>query len=241
MGRLIGMLSFWACLCTGMQAQNRVHLGLGINQSYAQLDSLNYVLNAFNAENSWTAEKPLHEIHMPAGITGHIGGDFKGVLVDFHYTMRVAASRARGSLGSGSFESQVAQVRYNASSFDLGLGLFVVRKARFRAAFGQSLDFGSLRVSARRGVTPSVTTQPYGRYVNELNFGTTTFLHLMIAFGDGVSPGIFIRPYYQFSLRQNDYQPLNRVLRPQTSLQDTPFILGKQSNFGLKVGIYLGS
>ena len=249
--RNLGTLNHWhhrlvaffiaIALWSGTNAQNRVHLGLGFNQSYARLDSLNYVLNAFNAENSWTSEKALHEIHMPAGLTAHIGGDFKGVLVDFHYTMRIASSKAKGALGGGSFESQIAQVRYNASSFDLGLGIFAIRKARFRMAIGQSLDFGSVRIGGRRGITPQVTSQIYGRYINELNFATTSFLHFMIAFGDGVSPGIFIRPYFQLSLRKNDYQPLNHAFRPQASLLDSQFILGKQTNFGIKIGVYLGS
>src|SRR5688572_13215206 len=77
-------------LLGGLVAQNRVHLGIGYNQSYARLDSLNYILNAFNTENSWTVDKPMQEIHAPVGVTAHIGADFAGVLVDFHYTMRAA-------------------------------------------------------------------------------------------------------------------------------------------------------
>lgn len=50
-------------------SQNRIHVGIGYNQSFVALDSLNYVLNAFNKENAWTANKPMHEIHAPAGIT----------------------------------------------------------------------------------------------------------------------------------------------------------------------------
>ena len=232
------------CLLGGVlsgQSQNRIHVGIGYNQSFASLDSLNYVLNAFNQENAWTADKPLHEIHAPAGITAHIGGDFDGILVDFHYTMRIASSRAKGQLSPNSFDSQVMQVRYNASTFDLGLGVFLVKKSRFRMALGQSIDFGNLRLSGRRGTTPQVTSQIYGRYVNELNFGTSSFLHFMVSLQDGVGPGIFIRPYYQFSLRQNDYGPLNRAIRPVESLSDPLFILGRQSNFGFKVGVFLGS
>lgn len=228
-------------LCGTLSAQNRVHVGIGFNQSYAQLDSLNYVLNAFNAANPWTAPKPMHEIHAPAGITAHIGGDFGGFLIDFQYTMRLATTRAKGAPISGGTGSQITQVRYNASTMDLGVGVFVVRKPRFRLALGQSIDFGNLRLGSRQGISPQVQSQIYSRTVNELNFGTTSFLHFMISFQDGLSPGIFIRPYYQFSLRQNDYAPLNRVLRPVQSLSDPLFILGRQSNVGIKVGIFLGS
>lgn len=222
-------------------SQNRIHVGIGYNQSFVALDSLNYVLNAFNKENAWTANKPMHEIHAPGGITAHIGGDFNGILVDFHYTMRLGNTRAKSEPSATSFNSQVIQVRYNASTFDLGLGVFLVKKPRFRLALGQSIDFGNLRLSGRQGNTPQVTSQIYGRYVNELNFGTSSFLHFMISLQDNVGPGIFIRPYYQFSLRQNDYGPLNRAIRPTESLKDPLFILGRQSNFGLKVGVFLGS
>jgi hypothetical protein len=224
-----------------VNAQNRVHIGIGFNQSYAQVDSLNYIINAFNAENSWTAAKPMHEIHAPAGLTAHLGGDFAGILLDFHYTMRFAATAAKGELFNGSPETQQIQLRYNASTYDLGLGVFVVRKPRLRVALGQSIDFGNLRISGRRGVSSQVQSQVYGRYVNELNFGTSSFLHFMISFKEGVSPGIFIRPYFQYSLRQNDYGPLNHAIRPIEYLKDPLFILGRQSNVGMKVGVFFGS
>jgi hypothetical protein len=240
-GLCVSMWVLAMALAAGVNAQNRVHFGIGFNQSYAQLDSLNYVLNAFNAANPWTAAKPMHEIHAPAGLTAHLGADFAGVLVDFQYTMRFASTRARGEVYPGSATTQVSQVHYNASTMDLGLGIFVLRKSRFRLALGQSADFGNLRLSGRQGIQPQVQSQIFGRYVNELNFGTTSFLHFMISFRDGVSPGIFIRPYYQLSLLKNDYAPLNRVLRPQASLSDPLFILGRQSNVGIKVGVFLGS
>ncbi len=232
-------------MCAGMVgnvgAQNRVHVGLGFNQSYTQVDSLNYVIDAFNKENSWTAGKPMHPIHAPAGITAHLGGDLGGVLLDFQYTMRYASTQSRGELFPGSPETQQIQLRYNASTFDLGLGVFVVRKPRLRVALGQSIDFGTTRLSGRRGPTSQVQSQVYGKFVNELNFGTTSFLHFMIAFKEGVSPGIFIRPYFQYSLRQNDYGPLNRAIRPLTYQSDPLFILSRQTNVGLKVGVYFGS
>lgn len=224
-----------------LAAQNRVHIGIGYNQSYAPLDSLNYVINAFNGENDWTDEHPMHSIHMPAGLTAHLGADFKGVLVDLSYTMRIATTRAIGPVAPGLEQTQEIVIRYNASTVDLGVGVFLLRKPRFRMAFGQSLDFGNLRLSGKRGNSDQIDGQIFGRYVNELNFGTTSFLHFMVAFQDGVGPGIFIRPYGQISLRENDYQPLNRAIRPTTSLADPVFILGRQTNVGLKVGVFFGS
>jgi hypothetical protein len=237
----VALLLLIVAIVSCLPAQNRVHIGVGYNQSYAKLDLLNKVFQDFNAENDWTATKPLHDIHLPGGLTAHLGGDLGGVLFDFHYTMRVAYNQARGPVAIGSPTENVIQIRYNASTIDLGVGLFVVRRSRFRMALGQSIDFGNLRIGGRRGVTPQVETQIFGRFVNELNFGTSSFAHFMIAFGDGVGPGIFIRPYYQLSLRQNDYGPLNRAIRPQRSLSDPLFLLGRQSNVGLKVGVYFGS
>jgi hypothetical protein len=225
-------------LLGGLVAQNRVHLGIGYNQSYARLDSLNYILNAFNTENPWTVDKPMHEIHAPVGVTAHIGADFAGVLVDFHYTMRAAGTSARSDSASN---PQAIQVRYNASTLDLGVGWFAIKRPRFRLAIGQTIDFGNLRVSARRSTNPPQPSQLFGRYINELNFGTSSFLHMMISFQDGVGPGIFIRPYFQIGLRKNDYGPLNRAIRPTESLSDPLFLLGRQSNIGLKIGVFLGS
>ncbi|MEY3442115.1 MAG: hypothetical protein RLZZ519_396 [Bacteroidota bacterium] len=225
-----------------LPGQNRVHIGVGFNQSYAPLDSLNYVLQSFNAENDWTDAKPMHSIHMPAGLTAHMGADFAGVLVDFHYTMRMASTRSKGPLsGSLPEPSQEIIVRYNASTMDLGIGVFFIRKPRFRMAIGQSIDFGNVRISGKRGPSESLPSQIFGRFVNELNLGTTSFLHTMIAFQDGVGPGIFIRPYFQFGLYQNDYGPLNRAIRPIEYLNDPLFILGRQTNAGLKVGVFFGS
>jgi hypothetical protein len=222
-------------------AQNRVHVGLGYNQSYAQLDSFNYVLNAFNAENTWVS-KPMHEIHASSGITGHVGADFNRVLVDLQYTMRFAATNAK-SLPSQTNPptQQQIQVHYNASTIDMGVGYFFVRKARVRIATGASLDFGNTRVSYRRGQTPSVSSLTYSRIVNELNVGVSGYFHIMIAFQDGVGPGIFIRPYYQQGLRNNYFAPFNRAIRPSTGLADSPYIMGTQSNIGLKVGVFFGS
>ncbi|MFM2375348.1 MAG: hypothetical protein RLZZ165_445 [Bacteroidota bacterium] len=222
-------------------AQNRVHMGIGYNHSYARLDSLNYILNAFNAENPWTASRKMSEIHMPVGVTAHVGCDLDGVLLEFQFTMRIAQSRAVGELSPNSIETQEAIVRYNASTADLGIGVFLLRRESFRIALGQSLDFGNVLIEGKRGPSTLIRGQIFGRYVNELNFGTTSFLHFMIAFRDGVGPGIFIRPYFQACLRQNDYQPLNSAFRPVESLKDSQFILGSQSNIGLKLGVFLGS
>jgi hypothetical protein len=238
---------FWGLLLVmglagTVSAQNRVHIGIGYNQSYAPLDSLNYVLQAFNAENDWTDAKPMHSIHMPAGLTAHMGADFEGVLVDFHYTMRMASTRAKGPLNTNGPEpTQEIVVRYNASTVDLGIGAFFVRKPRFRMAFGQSIDFGNLRISGKRGPSETMSSQIFGRFVNELNFCTTTFVHAMVAFQDGVGAGIFVRPYFQFSLLENDYAPLNRAIRPVEYLNDPLFILGRQTNVGIKLGVFFGS
>jgi hypothetical protein len=222
-------------------AQNRVHIGAGFNMSYASLDSLNYVLQAYNEENAWTADHPMHDIRMPLGLTAHLGGDFAGILVDLQYTMRSASTRARGPVSAGSPETQETLVRYNASTAEVGMGLFFMRKPRLRMAIGQSVDFGNLRISGKRGPSSQLPGQVPSRYVNELNFGTTTFMQVMVAFQDGVGPGIFIRPYFQFSLRKNDYSPLNRAIRPVESLSDPLFILGRQSNAGIKLGVFFGS
>lgn len=238
---VFSLLALWLGLALSGHGQNRVHIGLGYNQSYSTLDSLNYVIQAFNAENDWTDAHPMHPIHMPGGLTAHLGADFAGVLVDLSYTMRIASTRAKGPVAPGLEQEQEIVIRYNASTVDLGMGVFLLRKPKFRMALGQSLDFGNLRLSGKRGNSDVIDGQIFGRYVNELNFGTTSFLHFIIAFQDGVGPGIFIRPYGQISLRQNDYQPLNRAIRPVTSLSDPLFILGRQTNVGLKVGVFFGS
>lgn len=224
---------------SGLFAQNRVHADIGYNQSYARLDSLNYILGAFNSENSWL-EKPLSEIHFSGGIAAHVGADFNGVLLDVGYTMRNAYRKAKGD-GSPGEGSQIVQLRYNASTVDFGLGIFAIRKNRLRMALGGEMSFGNLRISGRRGAVGQLESQIFARYVNELNFGASAFMHWMISFQAGMGPGIFIRPYYQFGLFQNDYVPLNRVLRPTEWLSDPQFILGKQSNIGLKVGLFFGS
>jgi hypothetical protein len=128
-------------------------------------------------------------------------------------------------------ETQEAIIRYNAITVDLGIGVFLLCGESFRIALGQSLDFGNVRIEGKRGPSTLIRGQIFGRYVNELNFGTTSLLHFMIALRGCVGPGIFVRPYFQACLRPNDYQPLNSAFRPVESLKDSQFILGRQSKY----------
>lgn len=239
----LALLLVLVCALVGLgavHAQNRVYAGAGLNLSYAPYDSLNYVLRAFGDSPSWKGDD-LRPVHMPGGLTAHVGGDLRGILFDLQFTMRLAARRAREEVATSPPSDNLVQVRYNASSLDLGLGVFVVRKPRFRLALGQSLDFGSLRIKGRRGLSSSVQGQVFGQFVNELNLSTSTFAHCMFLLRDGNSPGIFVRPYFQLGFRENDLGPLNRFLRPTEALSDTYYILERQSNVGLKVGLMFGS
>ncbi|MEM7038093.1 MAG: hypothetical protein AAF570_14005, partial [Bacteroidota bacterium] len=219
------------------QAQNAVHAGVGLNVSYTAADSLNAVFDRFNAENDY--DQPMPNIHVPMGIHATVGANLGGLLLDFSYTMRMAGARASDINAGG--QEFTNQVRYSANTIDIGLGYFFVNTPTFRLAPGISMDLGRYRLRYRGGLSSNVAIQPWGSSVNELNMGLTGFVQIMIPFSEGIAPGLFIRPYYQLGVVQNDQGPINRVLRPQTAADEEFFILDNASNFGIKIGVVMFS
>jgi hypothetical protein len=61
-----------------LPAQARVHLSVGLNGSYAGLDSLNFIIDQFNLDNPDYA-KPLANIHVPMGIYVNAGANFSPI------------------------------------------------------------------------------------------------------------------------------------------------------------------
>jgi hypothetical protein len=222
-----------------VSAQGRVHFVAGVNVSYAALDSLNFVIDQFNLDNP-TYPNQLNNLYVPMGVFVAAGGNFSRVLIELDFTMRSAATSAR-STEDASGNQQRVLLRYNAHTFDVGIGYFFVDKDYSQFAFGTSLDFGQTRVLARRGSSQQVANFPWSRLVNELNLSATVFLQGMVTFRDNPKLGIFFRPYYQFGFVKNDFGQVNRFLRPNNWQADPFFILSRPSNVGLKVGVFLGS
>jgi hypothetical protein len=240
---LMCSLVLFAVLSQQVAAQesgdNRVFATLGFNQSFADLKALNGVIRAYNEDNPWQSGQ-LKEIHRPGGICGSVGADFQRLLLQIGYTMRIQVVSGNGPLNQFA-DPYEQRVRYNASTVDLGLGYFFVRKQRLKLGIGGSLDLGSLKISGKRGQYPDTRGIIYQQYSKELYIATSGYLHAMFALRPGLSPGIFLQPYYQLSLYQNDYGGLNRGLRPMKYLGDPINILGNGSNFGFKVGLFFGS
>lgn len=233
----IFLLAFGAAL-SSLQAQNKVYAAIGLNASYAQPDSLNYILDQFNLDNP-TAEKAMPLVRLPLGLDAHLGGNLNGVLLDINFAMRVWAGTARGAMQSNGGQT-ITKMRYNSSTVDIGLGYFVVNRELSQWAVGASLDFGQLRVQVRRGSAAQIATQPWGRTVNELNLAASIFVQGMIELSRAPKMGLYLRPYYQFGFVRNDFGPANLFLRPRGSLSDPFLILQRPSNAGLKIGLYFG-
>lgn len=221
-----------------VSGQGRVHFAAGLNASYASLDSLNFVIDRFNEDNP-TYPNQLDNIHVPAGLFLAAGGNFSRVLIELDFTMRTAVAAAR-STEDNAGNQQRTLLRYNAHTFDVGVGYFFLDKEYTQFALGTSLDFGQTRVLARRGSAQQVNNFPWSRIVNELNFSATVFLQGMVVFRESPRLGIFFRPYYQFGFVKNDFGPVNRFLRPSAWQANPFFLLSRPSNVGMKLGMFIG-
>lgn len=232
---LIAVLGF--SVVPETQAQTIAYAGVGLNQSYSALDSLNWVIGRFNENNTWQNE-PLGEFHLPNGFAISAGAAFGRLLIDIGYTGRSQGRRSEGSVAQGA-QPQERRIIYSSNTIDVGVGVKIAGGDRGMVAIGTSLDFGNTRVRTKSGTSDQVASQPWARVMNELNLGSRIFAQVLIPFGSDVGPGLLIRPYYQFAWVQNDFQPVNQFINPTTYLQDPQFILGRVSNVGLTVALVI--
>lgn len=218
------------------QTKLQVYAGLGINASYTQLDSLNWIIDQYNERQS-NIVKPLGNIHTPLGINGQLGMFFGNFLIDLSYTGRMQGTRSReNEQADGSY--YVRQLRYRANTFDVGFGARVMGNENFMFSLGTSLDFGAVRVFTRFSRSDQVGSIPLNAPVmNELTLGSTLFAQGMVNIGLNNPLYLYFRPYFQWSWNKNDFQPVNRVINNQTYLDDPLFILAYPYNVGLKIGI----
>lgn len=219
--------------------QMRVYAGIGFNQSFMQVDSLNYVIQRYNMLNE--TEKPLGEISSPRGLAVNVGLIGKRMLFDLGYTMRMQGTRSR-EVENANGNYNVRQVSFRMHTFDMGLGL-KLNKAEDRVyALGVALNIGTIRVFTRYGRNDNVNALPLQNpIVSELCLGTTAFFHIAFPLSPDLPFQLYLRPYYYFSLYRNDYGPLNRVVNIPEFQDDPLFLLSPSNNFGLKVGILFGS
>ena len=242
MKRFIASVVFFCTLIftpSLLSAQGRIHLSVGVNGSYAGLDSLNFIIDKFNEDNP-EYPKLLNNIHAPMGIYVNAGANFSRFLLDLSFTMRTQGARAR-SVANPDGTDQRVHMRYNAHTFEVGTGYYFVNGDYTRLALGVSLDFGQTRLLGRRGVSTQVSTFPWGQMTNELNFSSSIFLQAMFVLQDNPRIGIYFRPYYQFGFVRNDFGQVNRFLRPNNWQSDPFFILQSPSNVGLKAGVFIGN
>ncbi len=218
------------------QGDVKVYGGLGLNVSYAPLDSLNWIIDQYNDRQS-NVVKPLGNIHTPLGINGQLGVFFGNFLIDLSYTGRMQGVRSReNEQADGSYS--VRQLRYRANTFDVGFGSRIAGNENFVFSLGTSVDFGAVKVFTRFSRNDQIGTIPLNAPVmNELTLGSTVFAQGMVNIGLNNPFHLYFRPYFQWAWNKNDFQPVNRVVNNRTFLDDPIFILSYPYNVGLKIGI----
>lgn len=224
--RLLALLCLLVLgLAPGLQAQEGFFFGLGYNQSYAKLDSLNFILQRYN-EARPGLDKQLPAIHTPAGLAVRAGYAGSRWVTELGFTGRWQRAKATDSIGTV-LEAQF--VRYSGATVEVGFA----RRLGEIFQLGLSLDFGAVTAAARTGIQPRVGTQPYYKAVTGLTLGNTLHLQAQIPLNDFLR--LDIRPYYQHNWVQNDFSRLNQTINPQTYQPDPDIILVGTGNAGIKI------
>lgn len=215
----------------------RVYGGLGFNQSLVWVDSLNFVIDRYNATHD--TDRELMPINAPRGLAVQLGILGNRFMLDLGFTGRGQTRRSReAAQQDGTYN--VRELRYRANTFDVGFGLRLNQSDNWMLMAGASLDFGSVRILTRYGRNDSYRNTPInGAIVNELTLANTVFLQAAFPLAQDFPIHLFIRPYFQYDWYQNDFGPVNRALNFQTYLDDPQFILSASPNLGLKVGVVL--
>lgn len=224
---LLGL--FLLRLLPGAQAQAPVGLfvGLGYNQSYASLDSLNFILGRFN-ESRPEVIRSLGPMHLQGGLTaraGYAGARWTGELA---FTGRRAVSRAQ--VAANSTTTYARAVRLSTATVDIG----IARRLGQYFQVGASLDLGAVQASTQE------TYQDPGLFwsfpydiVRGLTLGNTVHVQAQIPLHKFLH--LDIRPYYQRNWVRNDFALLHQTINPQTFQPDPDVILVNSSNVGLKI------
>lgn len=216
-------------LLPGVQAQAPVGLfvGVGYNQSYASLDSLNFILRRFN-EGHADVTRAMPSMHLQGGLAaraGYAGARWTGELA---FTGRRAVAKAE--LSPNSATTYARAVRLSTATLDIGIA------RRFGDYFqvGASLDLGAVKAATQETYqNPGLFWSfPYD-VVRGLTLGNTVHFQAQIPLHKFLH--LDIRPYYQRNWVCNDFALLNQTINPQTFHPDPDVIFVNSSNVGLKV------
>ncbi len=224
------------CLSFGaLDAQVKVYAGLGFNQSFTQIDSLDFIFDNYNSRNG--LENGLKPVSSPRGVAVQTGLVFGRFVLDLGYTGRSQVRKSEETvLGNGT--TQVREIRFRANTFDIGAAGKLNQSEDWLLSLGASIDFGAVRVFSRYGNSADYRQIPLRSPVmNEVTVGSTIFMHASFPVSPDLPLHIFIRPYFQYDLYANEYNPVNRSINFQTYLNDPPFLVSRSSNFGIKVGV----
>jgi hypothetical protein len=213
------------CVTQRVQAQEGFFIGVGYNQSYASLDSLNFILDRYNEARPGLT-KTLPSIHTPAGVAVRIGHAGEKWVTELGFTGRW--QRAKGETVYPTY-TEAQYVRYGAATVDIG----TARRLGELFQLGLSIDLGAVNAGSRMGVQPRVGTQPYSKIVTGLTLGSTLHFQASLPLNDFLT--LDIRPYYQHNWVNNDFSRLHQTINPQTFQPDPDMIFVNSSNAGLKV------
>lgn len=218
-------------------AQGLYYLTVGFNQSYASPDSLNFVIDNFNARNTWI-EKEMNHISLPNGFTASGGFGFGKLHLDVSFVGKSQVVRARSAQDAG-LAYREDRLKFRMNVVDAGLGFDVLNQERSGLSLGLSVTMGGLKVF-RKNISGTNTQQArFFPVMNDLALGNTVWLQYLVKFGDGPAPALAIRPYYNFAWIRNDYNPVNRTLNFNTYLQDPIYLPSYGHNFGLRIMVGL--
>lgn len=214
-------------LAPGLQAQEGLFIGAGYNQSYASLDSLNFILRRYN-ESRPNLNRSMKEMHLLGGLSVRAGYAGEKWIGELGFTGRRGVSKAEDSLGTNLSHWQA--VRLSTATVDIG----IARRLGEHFQIGASLDLGAVKAAMESNYDGNSTFLFFPPdIVRGLTLGNTIHFQAQIPLTDFLN--LDIRPYYQHNWVRNDFFRLHQTLNPQTHQPDPDVILVSTGNVGLKV------
>jgi len=217
-------------------SQNFMYLGGGMNFSFINIESLNFVVDRYNETRTdcsvFCLTETMNSIDNFLGGAASIGYVTRsGFTYEFTWAGRNRKTSATGVFYTGNAATRDVKIRDN--SYNLGFGYTGFLEQVIRFGFLVSYDFGSFREFTR------VSQDDFELVQKTLQLGMTFTLNLMVT-GKKSAVGCAVRPYYQVGMFDVNFQELNMAINPTTAAADEDHNLKEKNHHpGIQVMVMI--